>query len=241
MQAVRSLAPMGRAAIAGISEEAVSINTYRDVVGEEAKIVGVSDHTREEIEYALAPAAQGKLRFDEIVTQRLPLKSAASDSPGSPSPGVRSVVMPGKLRLTFAPVLSSTFRDPGVLLALRGARRHHMKTGASILGIVGGAIALIVGVISFFVGDLGQSLGIQGSVMRQILSIGLPVAALIGGGIAPKSGVLGGVLMAASAVGILVVLEIGVVSLITAIPIGIGAILALLGAATSSKSEVSNA
>lgn len=116
-----------------------------------------------------------------------------------------------------------------------------MKTGASILGIVGGAIALIIGVISFFVGDLGQTLGIQGSLTRQVLSIGLPVAALLGGGIAPKSGVVGGVLMAVGAVGILLVLEIGVVSLITAIPIGIGAILALLGAATSSKSEVSNA
>ena len=99
MQAVRSLAPMGRAAIAGISEEAVSINTYRDVVGEEAKIVGVSDHTREEIEYALAPAAQGKLRFDEIVTQRLPLKAAAVNEAlarlAQFGPGVRSVVMPG--------------------------------------------------------------------------------------------------------------------------------------------------
>ena len=99
MQAVRSLAPMGRAAIAGISEEAVSINTYRDVVGKEAKIVGVSDHTREEIEYALAPAAQGKLRFDEIVTQRLPLKAAAVNEAlarlGQFGPGVRSVVMPG--------------------------------------------------------------------------------------------------------------------------------------------------
>ncbi|MFP4430526.1 MAG: hypothetical protein ACLFPV_04700 [Spirochaetaceae bacterium] len=111
-----------------------------------------------------------------------------------------------------------------------------MKTGASILGIVGGAIALIIGVISFFVGDLGQSMEIEGSVVRQVLSIGLPVAALIGGGVAPKSGVVGGLLMAVGAVGILLVLEIGVVSLITAIPIGIGAVLAFLGAATSSKS-----
>ncbi len=111
-----------------------------------------------------------------------------------------------------------------------------MKTGASILGIVGGAVALIIGAISFFVGDLGQSLGIQGSVMRQVLSIGLPVAALLGGGVSPKSGVIGGLLMAVGAVGILLVLDIGVLSLITAIPIGIGAVLAFVGAAMSSKS-----
>ncbi|MFW5783853.1 MAG: hypothetical protein ACOCY8_04980, partial [Spirochaetota bacterium] len=71
-----------------------------------------------------------------------------------------------------------------------------MKTGSAILGILGGAIALVIGVISFFVGDLGQQLEIEGSVVRQVLSIGLPIAALVGGGIAPKSGVLGGLLMA---------------------------------------------
>jgi hypothetical protein len=102
-----------------------------------------------------------------------------------------------------------------------------------VLGIVGGAIALIIGVISFFIGDLGQTLGIQGSVIRQVLSLALPVAALVGGGIAPKSGVLGGLLMLGAAAGILIVLEIGVISLITAIPIGLGGVLALIGAASS--------
>ena len=111
-----------------------------------------------------------------------------------------------------------------------------MKTGAAILGIIGGSIALIIGVLSFFLGDLGQQLGIEGAVARQILSLALPIAALVGGGISPKNGVAGGLLMAASAIGILIVLDIGVISLITAIPIGLGAILALVGAASSNKS-----
>ncbi|MFW6288356.1 MAG: hypothetical protein ACOC2Q_01090 [Spirochaetota bacterium] len=111
-----------------------------------------------------------------------------------------------------------------------------MKTGAAILGILGGAIALIIGVVSFFVGDLGETLGIEGSVGLQIISLALPIAALIGGGIAPKSGVVGGLLMLVSAGGILIVLEIGVFSLITAIPIGIGALLAFIGSATDQKS-----
>ena len=84
---------------------------------------------------------------------------------------------------------------------------------------MGGAIALIIGVVSFFVGDLGQTLGIEGSLTRQVLSLALPIAALAGG-----------VLMLASAAGILIVLEIGVFSLVTAIPIGLGAVLALAGA-----------
>ena len=111
-----------------------------------------------------------------------------------------------------------------------------MKTGSAVLGILGGAIALIIGVVSFFVGDLGQTLGIEGSAARQVISLALPIAALIGGGIAPRSGVVGGLLMLVSAAGILIVLEIGVFSLITAIPIGIGALLAFIGSVTAQKS-----
>jgi hypothetical protein len=106
-----------------------------------------------------------------------------------------------------------------------------MRTGGAVLGIVGGAIALIIGVVSFFIADLGAALGIDQAIVRQVLAILLPVLALIGGGVAPKSGIAGGILMAMSAVGIFVVLEIGVFSLITGIPIGIGALLALIGAA----------
>jgi 2-desacetyl-2-hydroxyethyl bacteriochlorophyllide A dehydrogenase len=98
-QAVRSLAPQGRAAIAGIADQPVSIETYRDVVGREAKIVGVSDHTRAEVEYALTLAASGALRFDDVITNELSLEAAAIndtlDSLARFGPGVRSVVVPG--------------------------------------------------------------------------------------------------------------------------------------------------
>ncbi|MFP4383993.1 MAG: hypothetical protein ACLFST_00520 [Spirochaetia bacterium] len=110
-----------------------------------------------------------------------------------------------------------------------------MKTGAAILGIVGGAIALIIGVISFFLGSLSETLGIAESTGRQVLSIVIPVVALVGGGIARSSGIVGGILMLASAVAILLILEISVFSLITAIPIGLGAILAFAGAAAKTE------
>lgn len=112
-----------------------------------------------------------------------------------------------------------------------------MKTGSAVLGIVGGTIALIIGVVSFFIGDLGQMLGIQGSTTRQVLSLALPVAALVGGGVASKSGVVGAILMVGSAVGILIVLDIGVVSLITSIPIGLGGVLAAIGAVTTASAR----
>jgi propanol-preferring alcohol dehydrogenase len=97
--AIRAVGPMGRAAIAGICEHPVAVDTYRDLVGREATVVGVSDHTRAEVEYALRLAARGALQFDEVITRRVPLEAAAVnevlDSLAGFGPGVRSVVIPG--------------------------------------------------------------------------------------------------------------------------------------------------
>lgn len=96
--AIRSVGPLGRVAIAGIADEPVSINTYRDVVGRETVISGVSDHTRAEIEYALELSARGRLVFDDVITRTLPLEAAAIndalDNLAAFGPGVRSVVVP---------------------------------------------------------------------------------------------------------------------------------------------------
>ncbi|HKJ86537.1 MAG TPA: zinc-binding dehydrogenase [Spirochaetia bacterium] len=96
--AIRSVGPLGRVAIAGIAEHPVPVDTYRDLVGREATIVGVSDHSRAEIEYALSLAAKGSLRFDDVITKKLPLEAAAIngvlDSLAGFGPGVRSVVVP---------------------------------------------------------------------------------------------------------------------------------------------------
>ena len=70
--ALLSLAPTGRAAVAGIGDLPVSIHTYREIIGTEAEIIGVSDHTREELELLLELAARGALDFSGIVTEELP-------------------------------------------------------------------------------------------------------------------------------------------------------------------------
>ena len=57
-----------------------------------------------------------------------------------------------------------------------------MKTGALVLGIVGGLIALIYGLVGYGIGSLGSSAGAEGAGLVKLLSIGLPVAALIGAG-----------------------------------------------------------
>lgn len=97
-QAVAVLAPMGRAAVAGITDGAVPIEVYRDIVGREAVLAGVSDHTRGEIELILDLASSGKLSFDDVVTRRVPLAADAVndalDTLERFGPGVRTVVDP---------------------------------------------------------------------------------------------------------------------------------------------------
>ena len=110
-----------------------------------------------------------------------------------------------------------------------------MKFDQAGLGIIGCVIALIIGVASFLIGDFGQTLGIEGTMIRQILSIALPVFALPDGGTAIKNGVRGGILMLISAAGILFVPEISFFSIITSIPIGLGGILYIMSGFSNTK------
>ncbi|MFP3960257.1 MAG: alcohol dehydrogenase catalytic domain-containing protein [Spirochaetaceae bacterium] len=70
--AVLALAPTGRAAAAGIGDREVSFHTYREFGGSEAELIGVSDHTRVELELLLELAERGRIDFSGIVTERIP-------------------------------------------------------------------------------------------------------------------------------------------------------------------------
>ena len=70
--ALLSLAPTGRAAVAGIGDLPVSVHTYREVIGTEAELIGVSDHTREELEMLLELTERGKLDLEGVVTEEIP-------------------------------------------------------------------------------------------------------------------------------------------------------------------------
>ncbi len=72
-QAVSSLAVQGRAALAGITEKPLELDTYRDVLGREAEIVGVSDHLAEELPMLIDFARQGKLKLDSAISRVIPL------------------------------------------------------------------------------------------------------------------------------------------------------------------------
>ena len=76
-QAVRSLAPMGRAALAGLSNQPLTLDPYRELIGAEAEVIGVSDHLMSELPELLAFAASGALDLSRIVTRTVPLDAAA--------------------------------------------------------------------------------------------------------------------------------------------------------------------
>jgi D-arabinose 1-dehydrogenase-like Zn-dependent alcohol dehydrogenase len=79
-QAVRVLAPQGRAALAGLTRERLSVATYADLLGREAEIIGVSDHLASEIGDLMQFVAGGALDLSEAVTRVVPLEAAAIDA-----------------------------------------------------------------------------------------------------------------------------------------------------------------
>jgi propanol-preferring alcohol dehydrogenase len=66
-QAVQSLAVMGRAVIAGIGKEPLAIDTYHDLLGREAELIGTNDHLLQELPLLLELAQRGKLNLGAVV------------------------------------------------------------------------------------------------------------------------------------------------------------------------------
>jgi propanol-preferring alcohol dehydrogenase len=95
-QAIQCLAPLGRAAIVGLTAESLAIFPYPELINKEAEIIGVSDHLGAElgalIEYALA----GKLRFPSEALRVVSLDAkqinAALDSLETSTERIRTVI-----------------------------------------------------------------------------------------------------------------------------------------------------
>src|SRR3954470_8131010 len=77
LAALRSLRRGGRIMIVAINLRELAIDPYRDVLAKERHIIGVSDHTRDELVALLAMAAQGQLDMGGVITRRVPLDAAA--------------------------------------------------------------------------------------------------------------------------------------------------------------------
>lgn len=80
VQAIRSLAVHGRAALAGLTDRDVSFSPYRELLNREAEVIGVSDHLATELQQLIGLVERGELDLSAIVTQIVPLDAAAINS-----------------------------------------------------------------------------------------------------------------------------------------------------------------
>ena len=76
-QAIRSLGVGGRAAMVGLSSKATKVDMYRDLIGKEREIVGVSDHLVSEIHELIDLVLSGDLDISPVVSGTVPLDDAA--------------------------------------------------------------------------------------------------------------------------------------------------------------------
>jgi propanol-preferring alcohol dehydrogenase len=79
-QCVESLAVQGRAALAGLTDRPLNVSPYRNLLGREAEVIGVSDHLDAELRELIGLAARGELDLSPVVTRTVPLEAAAINS-----------------------------------------------------------------------------------------------------------------------------------------------------------------
>ena len=97
-QAVLCLGAMGRAVIVGIGDEPVTIDTYRELLGNEAEIIGSNDHLLSELPTVIEMARRGVLDTTRVVTRTIPLDAGkineTLDSLERHGAGIRTVIVP---------------------------------------------------------------------------------------------------------------------------------------------------
>ncbi|MEW6071745.1 MAG: zinc-binding dehydrogenase [Planctomycetota bacterium] len=79
-QAVRCLAIQGRAALAGITDRPFEVSSYRELIGTEAEIIGVSDHLAAEIPALVELVCRRRLDLGPVIARTVPLAAAPIDA-----------------------------------------------------------------------------------------------------------------------------------------------------------------
>lgn len=74
-QAVQSLAIFGRAALVGITDRPFEIDSYKELLGKEAEVIGCSDHLLRELPLLIEFVRKKKLDLHHVVTEKIPLQA----------------------------------------------------------------------------------------------------------------------------------------------------------------------
>ena len=77
---IRRLATGGRLVLVAINLRRLTLDPYADVLGRERRLVGCSDHTREELVELMALAESGAIDLSRAISRRIPLAAAAVDA-----------------------------------------------------------------------------------------------------------------------------------------------------------------
>lgn len=76
-QALQMCGVHGRAVIAGISRNPMEVDSYRELIGPEAELIGSNDHLLSELPLLLELASRNALDLSEVVVQTVPLEARA--------------------------------------------------------------------------------------------------------------------------------------------------------------------
>jgi propanol-preferring alcohol dehydrogenase len=97
-QTIQSLAVLGRAVIVGLAHEPVEIDSYWDLLGKEAEVIGSNDHLLQELPALIELARRRVLDLSRVITRRIALDAAAIngalDDLERFGGGVRTVIIP---------------------------------------------------------------------------------------------------------------------------------------------------
>jgi D-arabinose 1-dehydrogenase-like Zn-dependent alcohol dehydrogenase len=99
-QAVECLGTLGRAALAGLTAESMSIFPYSELINKEAEIIGVSDHLASEMPTLIEFALSGKLQFPTGTLHSVDLDAnqinCVLDGLEAPTERIRTVIVPNR-------------------------------------------------------------------------------------------------------------------------------------------------
>lgn len=101
-----------------------------------------------------------------------------------------------------------------------------MKTASMVLGIIGGILALLLGLVGYTLGGLGS--GREATLLR-VVSLALPVLALVGASIVKTKGGPGGITMLGVAAATFLLLGVNFASLLPGLPLAVAGVLGVLG------------
>jgi len=97
-QATQSLAIFGRAVIVGVTDQPFEVDSYPEILGKEAEIIGSADHLLHELPLLLEFLRQGRLDLSGVITKRIPLDAdainEAMDALEQFGGDVRTVIVP---------------------------------------------------------------------------------------------------------------------------------------------------